>query len=67
MSYQTHQYSDSHKINLDLENDDEFEEFEQDNWSIQQNEVELWDENWDEINIVDEDLANYLNNVKQNS
>ena len=63
-NYQT-QYSNS-KINLDLDNDDEFEEFDQDNWNAENGEGELFDENWDEMNMVDEDLANYLN-VKQSS
>ncbi|KAH9397712.1 hypothetical protein TYRP_004037 [Tyrophagus putrescentiae] len=59
MSYQT-QYSNT-TMNFDLDNEDEFEEFEQDNWSTQQGDGELWDENWDEMNMVDDDLANYLN------
>lgn len=59
MSYQT-QYSNT-KMNFDLDNEDEFEEFEQDSWSTQQADGELWDENWDETNMVDDDLSNYLN------
>ena len=65
-NFQT-QYSNS-KINFDLDNEDEFEEFEQDNWATQNGdgESEFFNESWDEISNVDEDLANYLNS-KQSS
>ena len=71
MSYQT-QYSNPNsnsnsKVNLDIDNEDEFEEFEKDNWSSMNSfEPDLWDENWDDANMVDEDLSNYLN-VKPSS
>lgn len=59
MSFQT-QYSNT-KMTFDMENEDEFDEFEQDNWNNQNGDGEQWDENWDEMNMVDDDLANYLN------
>jgi len=45
-----------------LEEDDEFEEFEQDNWDIRredQSDIKVWEDNWDDDNI-DSDFANHL-------
>lgn len=64
MSFQT-QYSNT-KMTFDMENEDEFDEFEQDNWNNQNGDGDQWDENWDEMNMVDEDLANYLNVNRSN-
>lgn len=55
------QVSSSKTVNLDLDNEDEFEEFQEDNWTPSKDNFELWDENWDEMNTVDEDLEKFLN------
>ena len=57
------QITNSNRISLDIENtEDDFEEFTEDNWipSLPQGK-ELWDENWDELNEIDDDLAKFLN------
>ncbi|KAI2799316.1 hypothetical protein BLOT_014477 [Blomia tropicalis] len=61
------QVSSSKTVNLDLDNEDEFEEFQEDNWTPSKDNFELWDENWDEMNTVDEDLEKFLNLRKPNN
>ncbi|KAH9415712.1 hypothetical protein DERP_000203 [Dermatophagoides pteronyssinus] len=50
-------------VTLDVDNcEDDFEEFNEDNWNVSTiNNQQLWDENWDETDDVDEDLAKFLN------
>ncbi|KAH9510735.1 hypothetical protein DERF_009244 [Dermatophagoides farinae] len=49
-------------VTLDVDNcEDDFEEFNEDNWlpSTMSNQ-QLWDENWDDTDNVDEDLVKFL-------
>lgn len=51
------------KISLEIDNDDdnEFEEFEEENWTPPNNKQDLWDSTWDEVDTIDEDLAKFIN------
>ena len=62
MSFQT-QYSNTNRISFDLENDDEFDEFEQDNWQtprVNDSDARVWDDSWDETDSQDDEMSNYL-------
>lgn len=49
-------------VTLDVDNcEDDFEEFNEDNWlPSTMNNQQLWDENWDDTDNVDEDLVKFL-------
>ena len=50
------------KINLDQDNELEFDEFDQDKWTDEKGNsiASNFEENWDQMDTVDEDLANYV-------
>lgn len=54
-------YSPNEKIIIEIDNDDEFEEFTVDNWEHKNKSDDLWDDKWDDNDIIDEDLEKFLN------
>lgn len=61
-------FQQNNKIVLDIgNNEDNFEEFQTDNWQTpNDNFNNLWDENWDQIDQIDEDLSAFLK-IKPNT
>jgi len=64
MSFQTQYSNSNNRISFDLENEDEFDEFEQDTWQTPRSndmEARVWDDSWDENDSQpDEEMTNYL-------